>query len=54
MAAWRKSMEKLLALKADVLCEGHVEFIREIRSGSTLKAPRCFVWADLRIMILLA
>jgi len=23
LAAWRKSMEKLLALKADVLCEGH-------------------------------
>ena len=23
MAAWRRSMEELLALKADVLCDGH-------------------------------
>jgi glyoxylase-like metal-dependent hydrolase (beta-lactamase superfamily II) len=28
LAAWRKSMEKLLALKADVLCEGHAGVYR--------------------------
>ncbi|HOJ44060.1 MAG TPA: MBL fold metallo-hydrolase, partial [Syntrophorhabdaceae bacterium] len=28
MADWRKSMEKLLALKADILCEGHFGIYR--------------------------
>lgn len=28
LAAWRKSMERLLALEADILCEGHFGVFR--------------------------
>jgi glyoxylase-like metal-dependent hydrolase (beta-lactamase superfamily II) len=37
-AAWRKSMEKLLALKADVLCEGHAGVYKGDKVGKYIEA----------------
>ncbi len=37
LAAWRKSMEKLLALQADVLCEGHAGVYRGDQVGKYIE-----------------
>jgi len=38
LAMWRKSMEKLLALKADVLCEGHAGVYKGEKVGKYIEA----------------
>ena len=38
LSQWRKSMEKLLALKADVLCEGHAGVYKGDKVGKYIEA----------------